>query len=645
MDEIVKNAKSNKKTCHITFFDLEDAFGSVPHSLIDFSLERNFVPPVIRKYLHNLYSHGLAVVNTKSWRTDSFKFKRGVFQGDPLSPVIFLLVFNPILQELERNSHKGYKVGESDFVTLPYADDFCLITRDSRTHQNLINKIHSHITSMGMKLKPSKCRSFSLLGGSPSVVPFHIGGSPVASIRDEEQKFLGKLLFYKGKSEETFAHIRDAFKEGIENIENAMVRDEYKLWMYVNYLLPSKRFLLTVHTLTATHLKQLDTLTDKFIKKWSGIPPSATNAIIHMDQGLGVKSISEMYTECHAVSHTRTRLKGDQTVNTAINATLERESELTHKKSTCVEAEATFKKSLQTNTVMEQIPQFTGALKNQFDTKVKETVKANLALERRQKWEGHVKDLAVQGKFLALAAAEKEDIVWKSAMYDSKQGTLKFLLNASIDTLPTAANLKRWKKSSSDLCKLCKRRQTTNHILNNCKVALDTNRYTWRHNCIINYIVTNVDPKFRIFSDLPGHTAAGGGSIPPELCVTTLKPDIVILNDQAKTIHLFELTCPSENNIEQRHTEKSNKYAHFTTDISDYKCKVDAFEVSSKGFLTTRNHTTLATLHKFINPAIKLQHFKKNISALSLAASYHIFNCKSEPTFVEPPFLLPPIKS
>ena len=132
-------------------------------------------------------------------------------------------------------------------------------------------------------------------------------------------------------------------------------------------------------------------------------------------------------------------------------------------------------------------------------------------MERRKKWEGHVKELAVQGQFLALAAAEREDIVWKSVMYDLKQGTLKFLLNASIDTLPTAANLKRWKKSSSDLCKLCKRRQTTNHILNNCKVALDTNRYTWRHNCVINYIVTNVEPKFRVYSDLPGHTAAGGG--------------------------------------------------------------------------------------------------------------------------------------
>ena len=184
-----------------------------------------------------------------------------------------------------------------------------------------------------------------------------------------------------------------------------------------------------------------------------------------------------------------------------------------------------------------------------------------------------MKDLAVQGNLLGLAAAEKEDIVWRSTMYELKQGTLKFLLYAFIDTLPTVANLKRWKKSSCDLCKLCKRRQTTKHILSNSKVVLDTNRYTWRHNCVIIYIVTNVDPKFRVFSDLAGHTASGGGSIPPEVGVTTLKPDIVILNDQEKTIHLFELSCPSEKNIEQRHTQKTKKYTYFINDISDYNSK------------------------------------------------------------------------
>ena len=254
-----------------------------------------------------------------------------------------------------------------------------------------------------------------------------------------------------------------------------------------------------------------------------------------------------------------------------------------------------------------------------------------------------MKNLVVQGNTLEIAAAEEQDIVWKSFMYNLKQGTLKFLLNASIDTLPTAANLKRWNKSSSDLCKLCKNRQTTNHVLNGCKVALNTDRYTWRHNCVVNYIVTSVDSKFTVFSDLPGHMAAGGGSIPPEFCVTTQKPDIVIVDHNKKTIHLYELTCPSEKHIDTRHKEKTDKYSHFTTDITHYTCKLACFEVSSKGFLSTRNHSTLNTLHKFIKPDITKSQFKSNISALSLTASHHIFLCRNDPTFSQPPYLHPPL--
>ena len=110
---------------------------------------------------------------------------------------------------------------------------------------------------------------------------------------------------------------------GLENIGKAMVRNEFKLWMYSHFLLPSKRFLLTIHRLTDTQLKSLDTLTDKAIKSWAGLPPSATNALIHMPEGLDVKAISELYKEVHTVSHTRTRLKGDPIVNSVIDATIQ----------------------------------------------------------------------------------------------------------------------------------------------------------------------------------------------------------------------------------------------------------------------------------------------------------------------------------
>ena len=55
------------------------------------------------------------------------------------------------------------------------------------------------------------------------------------------------------------------------------------------------------------------------------------------------------------------------------------------------------------------------------------------------------------------------EMVKKSFLYDMKAGTLKFLVNSVIDTLPTAANLVRWSKSNSDKCKLCRGRLTTDH--------------------------------------------------------------------------------------------------------------------------------------------------------------------------------------
>ena len=44
MGEVISHAKSNNKTAHITWYDLEDAFRSVSHKLIPFCLDRMHLP-------------------------------------------------------------------------------------------------------------------------------------------------------------------------------------------------------------------------------------------------------------------------------------------------------------------------------------------------------------------------------------------------------------------------------------------------------------------------------------------------------------------------------------------------------------------------------------------------------------------------
>ena len=127
------------------------------------------------------------------------------------------------------------------------------------------------------------------------------------------------------------------------------------------------------------------------------------------------------------------------------------------------------------------------------------------------------------------------------------------------------------------------------------------------------------------------------------MCVTILKPDIVIIDKQVKTIHLYEFTCPIAQNIEKRHLEKANKYAQFINEMSGYKCTLTCFEVSSLGYLTPENNARLKSLHSFLKPGIKLPSFKHNVSNLALNSSFHIFHCRSEQTFIQPPYLQPPI--
>ena len=188
-------------------------------------------------------------------------------------------------------------------------------------------------------------------------------------------------------------------------------------------------------------------------------------------------------------------------------------------------------------------------------------------------------------------------------------------------------------------------RQTTAHCLNICKVSLDTGRWTWRHNNIVNFVVNSLDTtKYTIHSDIVGHEAAGGGTVPPEVCVTNLKPDITIWDKDQNKFHMFELTCPLDRNIEMRHLEKTNKYAHFLTDITHISTTVTAFEISSLGNVTTENKKRLATLHKFCKPGTKLSTFVKNISSLSIYSSYHIWLCRNDPTFMTPPYLPAPFQ-
>ena len=83
---------------------------------------------------------------------------------------------------------------------------------------------------------------------------------------------------------------------------------------------------------------------------------------------------------------------------------------------------------------------------------------------------------------------------------------------------------------------------------------------------------------------MPGYQAPHGGTIPPHVLVTALKPDIVLINERTEEVIVFELTCPWDSNIVRSHTYKSEKYSPLITDLSQrFVTSFFSIEVSARG--------------------------------------------------------------
>ena len=110
IDSLLANARSSKKPIIMSFLDLKNAFGSVCHQYLFDILQylQLELPSAFISYIISCYSHLCAYVSTADWNTTIFQINRGVFQGDPLSPLLINLAINPLFVFLSKSEHCGY---------------------------------------------------------------------------------------------------------------------------------------------------------------------------------------------------------------------------------------------------------------------------------------------------------------------------------------------------------------------------------------------------------------------------------------------------------------------------------------------------------------------------------------------------------
>ncbi len=181
------------------------------------------------------------------------------------------------------------------------------------------------------------------------------------------------------------------------------------------------------------------------------------------------------------------------------------------------------------------------------------------------------------------------------------------------------------------------------HTLNNCKAMLNDGRYTWRHNSVLDCLASrlkSVLPKtVKLFCDLPGHLV-GISTIPTDILITNLKPDIVLVNYESKSVTLIELTIPYDDNILAANERKKKRYDQLINDIEEkgFSTNFYAIEISSRGYISSENQQRLKKIINFPN-ASQFRKFRLSLQKISIVCSYCIFYSKFEKEWIDPPLV------
>ena len=361
-------------------------------------------------------------------------------------------------------------------------------------HQALLSDIETKIKSMGLVIKPKKCRSLSILKGKTVNITFNLKDEALGqnvdidSVIEKPLKFLGSEVCGVNTPSAMFASLFEKLKEKLENIEKSTLRGEYKVKIYSRYAIPSLRFYFSVHQIHQGHEDKLDTLARSYLKKWLGIQKhGVTDTAIFHPYMLNIKTPSQVYNEAHAGTYAIVRSKGDVIVNHALDSRLERESAWTRKHSTTVSMQQMWQDNIEQNRLQPPYEEDTFANKRTNALNAKKAMQGSVKSKTISDWNTRVQKLTFQGDFIKLLIDEKENVTWQSISNNIPKGVLSFALKACPNGLNTPDNLKRWGIRKTDKCDLCKGRGSLEHILNWCPIALNEGRFTWRHNSVLNH--------------------------------------------------------------------------------------------------------------------------------------------------------------
>jgi ribonuclease HI/endonuclease/exonuclease/phosphatase family metal-dependent hydrolase len=291
LNALIENARETNKELWILMQDMSKAYDLVNRDNLIKALKRIKVPIAFTDFITNSLKNRRNKIITDFGYTESYKISNGIDQGEIMSPLLWVIYYDPLFARIEKLNnmnyigyelkHNGNKVRVTD---LAYMDDSTWLAKNKKELETILKVADSFNEFNGIKVNKDKSQLI-VLNSTESTANTNITyGNNTTKIlplkNNVSTRFLGVWISEKDNKNFVKNQISNEIGKAYNVMKYKKLIDDQIKYIYNVVLVPRCEYKMLITILSKEEIKKLTTQIRKLLRNKIGISNTAPNVIL-----------------------------------------------------------------------------------------------------------------------------------------------------------------------------------------------------------------------------------------------------------------------------------------------------------------------------------------------------------------------------
>ena len=300
---VLREARMRKKNLAMSWIDYRKAYDMMPHSWILECLKSLGSSDNIQLFLENTMNTWRVELTCANQQLEEVNIKRGIFQGDALSPLLFVVAMIPLTHVL-RKIKSGYEFTKSKkkINHLLYMDDLKLYAKNEKELDSLVQTVRVFSNDIGMQFGLDKCAVLMMKRGkiikSEGIeLP---NDEKIRSLKeDDSYRYLGILQSNEIQRKDMKEKVGKEYKRRVRKILETKLNGGNIIKAINIWAIPMLRYSASFLDWTISELQEMDRRTRKLMTMHNALHPRSNVDRLYIPRsegGRGLLSVEDTVT-------------------------------------------------------------------------------------------------------------------------------------------------------------------------------------------------------------------------------------------------------------------------------------------------------------------------------------------------------------